>query len=191
MKKINGFTIFAVLHIGFIICICSISAYNSYCEFYHFKKKNPVIRSLSGILKPKVIQFYGRLSGCDAGYGFFAPNVRSSGIIMLENDSNKYTPQFKSLEAKLRFSTFENLVSDHILQDESTENKSTDSLINAYYDLLYKAIAVKLYNEKKCKNPSSVIGYDIYNAPSLAAYREGEKNASVERLYQLELTLKK
>ena len=185
--KNNYFRIFATLHIIFIICISSISAYNSYCEYYKIKKDSLIINQLSKILIPKFMQLYGRISGCDAGYGFFAPNVRSSGIVVLENNHVKYCPEFKSLEARIRFSTFESTISDHLLDNTPIKDKTNDSLSTAYYDLLFKAIAVKLLNEKKCESLSPIITYNLYDFPSLEMYRKGERHNSLQKLYQLEL----
>lgn len=190
MKKMNYFKIFALLHLVFIICICTLSTYDSYCEFYKLKKDTVVLNQLGKLLRPKLIQYYSKISGCDAGYGFYAPNVRSTGIIIVENNQAHYSPTFKNLEAHIRFSTFENTISNYLLTNDTlTENRSLDSLSRAYNDLMFKAIAVKLLNEKKCESQNPVLTYNLYEYPSLAMYRKGERQALLQPLYQLELSL--
>lgn len=190
MKK-NYFKIFVAFHIMFIICICTISTYSNYCTFYNLKKESVLINQMGKLLAPKLVQIYGKLSGCDSGYGFFAPNVRSAGIIILENNNVKYTPEFKNLEARIRFSTFESTISNHLLEQKDTlqTNSTTDSLMRAYNDLLFKAIAVKLINEKACESQTPTISYNIYDYPSLEMFRKGERQPSLQKLYQLELSL--
>ena len=191
MMKNYYFKIYVALHLLFIVCICTISTYDSYCEFYRLKKDSGFIKQVAKILNPNLVQIYGKISGCDAGYGFYAPNVRSSGIIILENAGVKYSPEFKSLEAGIRFSTFESTISNHLLENDTlVRNKSEDSLFRAYNDLLFKAIAVKLMNENKIESKNSVITYNLYENPSLKMYRGGVRKPVLQKLYQQELSLK-
>ena len=188
IKGIPFFKCYTFMHLSFLIIVCSVSAYTNYNEFYQLKKKSVLVDQLTKIFKPTIVSIYGRLSGCDASYGFFAPNVRSSGVIIVENNGKQYRPTFKSNEASIRFSSLESRISEPFFENIDEEKKTNDSLINAYYNLLFKAIAVKLLNEKKLKSYSTSVNYQLYDFPSLASFRKGEKKASLHALYHLNLT---
>lgn len=190
MKKNKIFNIYTILHLVFIAGIAGISAYNSYCDFYKLKKNDTVKHVVSSVMGFKPLQWYGRITGCDAGYGFFAPNVRSSGRVSMENGNSRYVPHFRSREASLRFSTFESIISERLIRDKDTSiTKEIDSLTNRYFDLLYKNIAAKIYNQQHLRYPKVVVSYHLFEPPTLAAYRKGKKGLEEIQLYRLELLL--
>lgn len=193
MKK-TGFILFFTVHFAFVITACCLSAYKSYCDFYRLKKNTSVLCKVEKILSPKPIQVYGDLSACQYGFGFFAPNVKSGGCISFENDRNVFYPEFRNKEAKNRFSVFECQISDFLLDDKDSSKKNTeqllyDSLKMRYYNLIYKAISAKLYNQNNCTVKNSSIGFSIFEYPALKEYRQNIRKPQEIKLYQINTIL--
>ncbi len=187
-KLLLAFITFQILFVLYFSCY---TAYSSYCEFYKIKMDSSVARITKKLVDTKFIDTYGSFSGCNTGYGFFAPNVRSTGTIQFENGNNTYYPKFKTNEAENRFSVFVDKISDFLLEDEEekkVKNKN-DSVKVKYYNLLYKAVAARLFNENMCNNKVSYISYNLYDYPSLQQYTKGEKLPQFLRLYQIETIL--
>ena len=185
----------ASVHFFFILCACTLSAYNNYCDYTGKKKDSKLIQAIRRITGYKAVKLYGDISASQYGFGFFAPNVRSSGCISLENNQQTYFPHFLSREAKNRFSVLENQISDFLLTAKTNPLKDSaaikyDSLKSRYYDLLYKSVAARLYSESKCKEKVSTISYTIFEYSRIKA--QTEKNAGPEAItmYQQQLILK-
>ncbi len=185
---------FFAIHFTLIVIACCLSAYKSYCEFYHFQKNTTVLNTVEKLLKPMPVQLYGDISACQYGFGFFAPNVKSGGCIVFENNTNIYTPEFYGKEAKNRFSVFECHISDFLLKDKATLQKNKeqvlyDSLRIKYYNLIYKAISAKLFNQNKCVSKQSNIGFTLFEYPGLAEYRKNIRQRQIIKLYQINTIL--
>jgi hypothetical protein len=187
-KKV--FTTWAFFHIGSIICICCYSAYDKYCRFYQVNE-NPVINKVNTALFSNIpVLGYGKFTGTGAGYGFFAPNIKSGGIIIGDCDGKKIEPVFKSFESMMRFSVLATRITDYLINTTDTSVIRDRSLKEKYYDLVFKSIAVKVYNQNQCQQGTSYLSYNIFEFPTLTAYRRGARYYRLQKIKEVRLVKK-
>jgi len=177
----------AVFHITFIIVICAYSAYHKYCRFYKVKE-NTLIKQVNAVLFfNKPILYYGKLTGTETGYGFFAPNIKSNGIIIGDCDGKKIYPRFTNFEAMMRFSILSSRVTDYLISsDESADVRDKETKVK-FYNLVFKSIAVKLYNQNKCRHDTMFMSYSIIEFPALSEYKKGHHTYSLQRIKEMRL----
>ena len=172
MKIRKGlFEAWAVFHIVFIIGICSYSAYNKYCKFYRITEVKALGHLNSTLFANVPMLYYGRFSGTGAGYGFFAPNIKSGGIILGDCDGKKIGANFNNFESMMWFSVLATRITDYLINTNDTSQIRDRSLRDKYYDLIFKSIAVKIYNQNQCLQDTSYLSYNIFEFPTLEAYR--------------------
>jgi hypothetical protein len=181
------FNLWAFFHIGFIICICSYSAYDKYCRFYHIPEVNTVNKINAGLFSNIPMLCYGKFTGTGAGYGFFAPNIKSGIIILGDCDGKKTAPEFVNFEAMMRFSVLATRITDYLINTNDTSEIRDKSLKEKYYDLVFKSIAVKTYNQNQCQGDTSYLSYNILEFPTLEAYRHGYRNYRLRKIKELKL----
>jgi len=183
-KLINAWGIF---HITCIILVCSYSIYHKYCRFYKIKE-NGLVKNINTTLLFNVpMLYYGKFSGTESGYGFFAPNIKSGGIIAGDCDGKKIYARFNNFETAMRFSILSSRITDYLI----TRTDSTDSLnINLkekYYNLVFKNIAVKIYNQNRCRQDTLYMSYNIIAYPSLRQYRQGQRGYQLQKIKEIRI----
>jgi hypothetical protein len=181
------FNTWAVFHIVFIICTCSFSAYDKYCLFYQLKEVDAFKSGNKKLFFNAPMLYYGRFTGTGAGYGFFAPNIKSGGIILGDCDGNKIGANFNNFESMMRFSVMATRITDYIINKNDTSGIRDRSLKERYYDLVFKSIAVKIYNQNQCLQDTSYLSYNIFDFPTLAAYRAGYRNYRLAKIKEVRL----
>jgi hypothetical protein len=181
------FKTWACFHIGFVVCVCSFSAYDKYCRFYQLNESRLVNKVNGTLLANKPMLVYGKFTGTGAGYGFFAPNIKSGGIIMGDCDGKKTGPVFNNFESVMRFSVLATRITDYLINTTDTSEIRDRSLKEKYYDLIFKSIAVKIYNQNQCLQDTSYLSYNIFEFPTLEAYRHGYRNYSLRKIKEVRL----
>ena len=181
----------AKLHIAFIVLVCCYSAYTKYCRFYKVKQNKAVIAAGSAVLYNTPMFVYGNVTGSGSGYGFFAPSIRSNGIIVGECNGQKIMPQFKSFEGAVRFNSLSTAITDYLLSgDEDSTVTGVNKTGVAYYDLILKSIGVNTYRQNNCTQDSFFISYNIISFPELKEYRNGDHEYSLVKVKEMKLKLK-
>ncbi len=131
--------------------------------------------------------YYGKFTGTSAGYGFFAPNIKSGGIILGDCDGNKIGASFENFESMMRFSVLATRVTDYLINTADKSEIADKPIKEKYYDLVFKSIAVKIYNQNQCMKDTSYLSYNIFEFPTLAAYRHGYRNYHLRKIKEIQL----
>jgi hypothetical protein len=188
MKKYL-FPLFATFYIVCIVLNSILSCYNISCDYYAIKNDNPLVSAIKTFLRVDIVRVYAQVTGARTGYGFFAPNVKSNGVIITESCGQKMMPDFNAFETKIRYHTLSSCLVDDIFNErDSTQiNKANAQLETDYYNLAFKNIALKLMNDKGCTADSVSISYNVIAFPTLAEKRTN-KEAPMTLLKYKELT---
>ena len=188
MKK-YAFFVFASFYILCIVFNSVCSTYIVSCDYYGVKKNNLFVASLHWFLRIESVRVFTHLTGSDSGYGYFAPNVKSNGLLMTEACGQKLVPQFNSFEARIRYRSITSRLIDDVLSNRDTTgmNPAKLKLEKDYNNLVYKNIALKLLNDNHCTDDSMRVSYNIIVLPSLAEKREKEASTMALLKYK-ELT---
>jgi len=163
-------------HIGFIILVCSYSTYHKYCRFYNVPENQAIKKTNMALFTGNVLTYYSRLSGTGAGYGFFAPQIKSTGLIIGDCDGNRIGARFKNFETMMRFNVMAGRVTDYLITKDDGSPITDSVLKSKFYDLVFKSIAVKVYNQNQCSQDTLHLSYNIVNFPTLRQYRAGRRN---------------
>lgn len=180
------FTIWAKFHIVFIVLTSIYIVYDKYCSFYKYKESKLVNTAYAFTFLNTPFKYYGKLTGAGAAYGFFAPNVRTNGVIIGDCDGQKITGQFKNFEAMMRFSVLSSRISNNLIDDSG--EPSTKQLEDKYMNLLFKSIAVKIYNQNNCTQDTIRISYNLLAFPTLPEYAAGDRKYYLVKLKEVKLT---
>lgn len=192
--------IFAVFHLFVIALSTFISDYSTAKEYFseneHLKgddiKKDFLQESIYSILNIPGITPYAIISGTDAGYGFFAPNVASSYIIecVIKNEdgnvlTKKYTPAFKTHEGLLRYET---LVSGFQERMKALKKETNKNLYTRFLDIMLRSIGSNMF--ENCDDPkakSASVTLYLYSYPMLNKYIAGMREAKLVNLVSFDL----
>lgn len=172
------------LHLLLIVVINCISAYKAYHEFHHLQETSGIVRRLTPFLEAKPVRYYGRYTGAETGYGFFGINVRSNGILIGECDGAPMLADFHSYETSLRFFSMANALTDDFIKPDA-QDSLPGGLLGEYNNLVFKNIAVTLYQQHGCEDTTVMLSYNILQFPTLQAVRTGTTPA-----YQLHKLVK-
>lgn len=152
-KIIIGLGLF---HLLFIFLSNVFSGYAEYCDYYNKPINNVMSQCAVACFENKPISYYAVYTGTSTGYGFFAPNVRSPIKLSCMYQNNEVVPTFHSNEGKLRYNNLIGSLVENISAAKDTiqaaEKKAFD-IKRRYNELVFKSIAVKLWND--CKLPPS------------------------------------
>ncbi|SFW79387.1 hypothetical protein SAMN05661012_04793 [Chitinophaga sancti] len=160
------------VHLLLIILINSISAYKAYHEFYHTPASSAIVQRLTPFVEARAVRYYGRYTGAETGYGFFGINVRSNGILIGECDGTPMTADFKSYETSLRFFSMANALTDDFIKPDAHDSLP-GGLLGEYNNLVFKNIAVTLYQQHGCMDSTVLLSYNVLQFPTLQAVRTG------------------
>lgn len=181
MKKARVFLIYCFIHLLLILFVSILSCWSTSCEFYDIpKNKIAFYNSAKKILSNPIVSNYLYVTGAETGYGFFAPNVLTTGFLQFEIKRKKYLIQFSSQENNIRYSNLcSKLIQDIVQPDQSVD---TIHLLGEYKkyqtigraDSLYDDLIVKnlIHNLLKRGSNSDTIkvALEIYNYPRLNKY---------------------
>jgi hypothetical protein len=160
-------------HLASILLHAGMNAYHSYTGFYDLKPNESLKWFQQKVVNGPVLTAYGRISGTECGFGFFAPNVRSSGALTLGGCGQKLMPEFKTHEGRLRYEGF---IGD-MINDISRENKQhADTTLFAmkdnYNKLLLKNIATTTIKQQPKPCALYKMDYCLIDFPDLSEVRE-------------------
>jgi hypothetical protein len=171
-------------HLLLIVIINCISAYKAYHEFHHLPETSVIVQRLTPYIEAKPLRYYGRYTGAETGYGFFGINVRSNGILIGECDGTPMTADFHSYETSLRFFSMANALTDDFIRPDARDSLP-GGLLGEYNNLVFKNIAVTLYQQHGCEDTTVMLSYNVLQFPTLQAVRTGTTPA-----YQLHKLVK-
>lgn len=160
------------LHLLLIILVNSISAYKAYHEFYHSPETSVIVQKLTPLVEARAIRYYGRYTGAETGYGFFGINVRSNGMLIGECGGTPMTADFKSYETTLRFFSMANALTDDFIKPDAHDSLP-GGLLGEYNNLVFKNIAVTMYQQHGCVDSTVLLSYNVLQFPTLQAVRTG------------------
>lgn len=172
------------LHLLLIVIINCISSYRAYHDFYHLPQTSVIVQQLTPFVEANAIRYYGRYTGAETGYGFFGINVRSNGILIGECDGAPMMADFHSYETSLRFFSMANALTDDLIKPDA-QDSLPGGLLGEYNNLIFKNIAVTLYQQHGCEDTTVMLSYNVLQFPTLQAVRTGTPPA-----YQLHKLVK-
>jgi hypothetical protein len=179
------FTIWSRFHIVFIVLTSVYFAYDKICRFYKVKEDAPVQYFYNNLFFNAPFRYYGKLTAAGSPYGYFAPNIRASGLIIGESGGKKYTALFNGFEAEMRFSVLASRVTNNLVDERDSPNQKLE---DRFMDLLFKSIAVKIYNQNKCNQDSLFVSYNIVGFPTLKEYAAGNRQPYLIKLKEVKLS---
>lgn len=179
MKK-NNTNFFQLVLVGFILLvvltICIKSTFDSYYEFYYPDKnyKAPYLyRMTDEIAESKPVRVFCSYTGFDTGYGFYAPNVASSFVLVskIYDDQGQLLKEvnnlnFKAKESHVRFFSFQTMFLEKL-------DKKTDQKYNAYLDIIIKQIAGYILSQFPKGDAINTKLY-LYDYPRINEVKKGE-----------------
>jgi len=183
-KLINAWGIF---HISCIVLVCSYSIYHKYCRFYKIKEDSLVKNINANLLFNVPMLYYGKFTGTESGYGFFAPNIKSGGIIAGDCDGKKIYARFNNFETAMRFSILSSRVTDYLITSIDSADSLNTKLKERYYNLVFKNIAVKIYNQNHCKQDTLYMSYNMITYPTLHQYRRGHQGYRLQKIKEIRI----
>ena len=169
MKKKLLYT-WICLHLLYIVLVNMVSTYSSYNEFHHRKAGSRPFKVLSELVNAKYPRYYGRYTGAETGYGFFGINVRSNGMLIGECGGKELTADFISYETSLRFFSMTSALTDDFIKPERQDTANIMSELN---NLVFKNIAVTMFQKGQGQDSTVVLSYNLLSYPSLSAVRAG------------------
>ena len=177
-------------HLCFIMLFCLFAAYSKYCKFNNVKQLPIVQKVATALFFNNLITSYGKYTGSGSGYGFFAPNIRSNGLIIGDCAAQQVQIKFRSNESKCRFAALSSEVTDYLLQKDTSNNKQEAEEQEKYYDIILKSIGVQLFKQSSCQNNTFYISYNLLNYPTRAEFLLGQRGYSLIKLKELKLEIK-
>lgn len=169
-KKIEILVFCLIIYkIVFTGILTTISAYCEFYEYelpkvYHYLKSNNVFD-----------RFFSTYTGLDTGYGFFAPNVSSSFIVVAEGEEQSFlsTDLLTTTEGRSRFSNLNDIFFNNIDKDTSLVkvNNIVLNIINDKFENVNKQkfkTTVYLYEYPMLKNVQN-------NEPKLIKISENQR----------------
>lgn len=179
--------------------LCSLAnnlfgTWNGYLEFYNktprYKKFHTQFRDLIVSTPSRYLSQY---TGAETGFGFFAPNVLSSSVIVVEKDGKLNMPLFSNHENELRFNNLASSLTRNMLKRLEGHEKplqlrkavlgkyfTASDVDSAYNNLLLKNLAVPYLNTSGSHTARNVVSVKmlVYDYPSLAECAADKEPAS-------------
>ncbi len=163
---------FVGFHISAILLNSITGTRSVYMRFYDLKETNEVFKAIQKVNFSPVFDYYGRVSGTDCGFGFFAPNVRSNSVLVVQGCKNKLTPMFNTHEGEQRFNGFlGDLINDYMPKENQDLNVKIDSLNKKYNALALKNIALNVMRQNKVNCDYFQVTYSVLDFPSMEEAR--------------------
>ena len=188
--KFFTFKNWGFFHLGFIMLFCLFAAYSKYCKFNKIKQLPIIEKAATALFFNNFITSYGKYTGSGSGYGFFAPNIRSNGLIIGDCATQQVQIKFSSNESKCRFAALSSEVTDYLLQIDTSNNKQEAEEQEKYYDIILKSIGVQLFKQSNCQNTTFYISYNLLNYPTREEFLKGKRGYSLIKLKELKLEIK-
>ncbi|OZI07715.1 hypothetical protein BWI93_13195 [Siphonobacter sp. BAB-5385] len=199
-RKRVALGLFAVFHLTVILLTSFLSDYSTAKDYLSETEtvkgskieKDLIQKSIYKVLELPGITPYTVISGVDAGYGFFAPNVASSYIVeCVMKDKNgkvidrKYSPALQTNEGTLRYET---LISGFQERMKAIKKKNTTTLYTRFLDIVLKSIGHNMLNT--CKSPElheGQVNLYLYSYPMLDKYIVGNREAKLIKIVGFDL----
>jgi hypothetical protein len=197
MKFLKVYKLFFLLHLLVIACVSSYMSIDSYCAFYDQKvPSNVFVKGMRKTLESTAFEVYGKYTGAETGYGFYAPNVISGGFLEFTKNGERMKLPIHNYENSIRFM---NLSTSFVQQAlRSLENREkrmeklaqaltagpdemelilkevdeikTNCLDSAFFDLLARNMSTKFMKDF-ASNDTLSVKLKIYDYPTLADYK--------------------
>jgi len=164
-------TIFSVVHIAVIILVSINFSIDGYCRFYS-KAKPKGYAYVQRLIGNPWMEVYTKYTGAESGYGYFAPNVLSSGTFVFRYGNNIYYPALSNRENMIRYQNLASAFISHTVEDRSLHTpaeRKADSVKNRYFDLILKNMSVRFMQQHKFQDTLHA-KLLLYEFPSLRQY---------------------
>ena len=186
MKSV--FTVFlatiVALHFLFSVTNNVFGTWYGYLSFYD---EEPAYKRLHTFLRDftihKASRYISHYTGAETGFGFFAPNVLSSSVIVVEKDGKLNLPLFSNRENELRYNNLaSSLTRDMLKRLEGGKDPlklkkailgkyaTARDVDSAYTNLVLKNLAVPYLNSSPSGSLRKFVAVKVlvYDYPSLA-----------------------
>jgi hypothetical protein len=158
--------LFLFIHLGIISMFSIVESIESYCVLYHKKipAKNIFFKSIVRFIYYKPVAIYSKYTGAETCYGFYAPNVMSSGYVEIQKDGKLYGFKMSNQENQIRYMNLCNVFVSKGIEDMEAKQKNEKGQIrqqtytnihsngfknvdSLYFDLLLKNMCYRFMSQ--------------------------------------------
>jgi hypothetical protein len=168
---------FFLLHLLLVILYNIVMTIDSYSKFSKDKSFNSISNNISKFTNLKMIKLYSRYTGSSTGFGFYAPNVLSSGFLSFTDEDKTYAFSFKNHENTIRYLSLNTVILQNALEamDRDTSKKTEINEIldkkyleidSVYTDIMLKNLTSHFYTDTNISKAIN-LKFLIYHYPSL------------------------
>jgi hypothetical protein len=188
------FICLAAFHLLFIIISNLYTSYTSYCDYYEKPVDSSLRKCISIILGNQPLCYYAKYTGTSAGYGYFAPNVRSPTSLSCIYRGGNIGPELSSNEASLRYDNLVGALVENINAEKMPvleQEKKAFETKKKYNELVLRNIAMKMFNDYQLPPDAVSMSLNFINHTPLADARAGkEMNNGLHKVQELTLIIK-
>jgi hypothetical protein len=192
--------VFALLIIAFITTVDSYEKSTSFVKNSYTKTLTNVKISFSKSVSIPIVTQYLALSGIEAGYGFFAPNVASAYILktqVINKNTGRvekefFFPPFRTREGRNKYHTFLGSFQDRLTILENKHKKKVSNVYREskeygeYLDIYIKSIGRFYYKDYDPNVFMAHCTLYLYHHPSLEESISGRNNPVLIKLIELD-----
>jgi hypothetical protein len=173
----NRIKYFTIIHVFTLLITGIYTTSKMYYEYALPNEKTNKLNEFTKIYSNKYSLIYMRYTGTETGFGFFAPNVKSNGVLFGTLGNKNYSIDFNTNEGNSRLSSLFNAVTDKMLKEVVNDKDKKDDLIDKINNLIVKNIAVKLKSNLKNNNSGEIFDftYSLFEYPPLSMIKKGIK----------------
>lgn len=194
---------FLILHLVLIVLYNIVLTIDSYSKFSKNAKFNYLKDYISMFTNIKMIKIYSRYSGASTGFGFYAPNVLSSGFLSFTEKDKGYSFSFSNHENTIRYLSLNSIILQNALENidkDTTNNKKITEILDKKYlkidsvfnDIMLKNLTSHFYKDTNVSRTIN-LKFLIYHYPSLEEISLSKIKPKGEfiTLFEKEYTFKK
>ena len=186
------FKLIIVAHIILLVCNSIFMTIHSYTSFYEKKLPDNIwYKGVGRLIANPYLEANGKYTGAETGYGFYAPNVASSCIMVLEDgNGRKMQPSFGNYETTLRYLN----MCSWLFHNATSKNKEAfgdrkpialyDGLNRKQVDSMYVEVLLKsISNKYMVRGDTLSLKLKILDYPSLVTLNKEPNEA--ENIYNI------
>lgn len=171
MNKLQKVRAGIIVSAVFII-MCSFSILSDFENYYSFYKRDrpKILDKMEVFSKWTPIDFFGKYTGFETGYGFFGPNVSSDFVfnIRIYDEKGNIIKQLNEIptnskEGKLRLSCMNNMFLDKLDKIDERHDK--------YLDIVMKQVAIKIKKDHPKSRKVELKMY-LFDYPSIKNFNK-------------------
>ncbi|MGK0365596.1 MAG: hypothetical protein ACI85O_002662 [Saprospiraceae bacterium] len=187
--------IFIGIHLSLVFFMAILSTYST-CKDY-LEWKPPIFlenteKVVSNLLSRNIPKIYSFVSGCDAGYGFYAPNVRVGNTVMVEANGRGVELGLKTHEGHLMSNVLMgkmvNDMADKLSYSKEGKDTSFVDAIVKLDELMLKNIGVYVIESQEIKCDDFDVHFCFLRINTLKEHRIGEASLDLQKVKSINIS---